>query len=73
MNFETIVKKQEEIEQLKRDKKSLIERLKESNKVIDHASSELHAKGLTDTDMYEDLCGELAPNEELLIKLESKT
>tara|TARA_R110000803_G_scaffold185900_7_gene248334 strand:+ start:1225 stop:1425 length:201 start_codon:yes stop_codon:yes gene_type:complete len=64
MNFETMVKKQEEIERLKRDNKALIERLSASHKAMDKA---------TDYSLEEEinilLISELAPNEELLERL----
>lgn len=71
--FETIVKKQEEIEQLKRDKKALLERLNASHSAIDSASETI-AEWFPNEDergaIYNELIGELAPNEELLRSLE---
>ena len=75
MNFETMVKKQEEIEQLKRDKKALIERLNASHSVIDEAAETIAQwfnKEEDRGDIYLALLGELAPNEELLNKLSTK-
>lgn len=63
--FDRIVEKQEEIEQLKRDKKALIERLNACQCVIEIATD----SELLGEDIHLLLCGELAPNEELLIKL----
>lgn len=72
MDFNTMVKKQEEIEQLKKEKKALIERLNSCQSVIEIASETI-AEWFEDEDsrgdIYLDLIGELAPNEELLMKL----
>ena len=72
MNFETIVKKQEELEQLKKEKKALIKRLESCQLVIENASETI-AEWFEDEDsrgdIYLDLIGELAPTEELLMKL----
>ena len=38
MNFDTIVKKQEELERLKKENKALIKRLKSSHSVIENAA-----------------------------------
>ena len=72
MDFNTMVKKQEEIEQLKKEKKALIERLNSCQSVIEIAAETI-AEWFEDEDsrgdIYLDLIGELAPNEELLMKL----
>lgn len=70
--FDRIVEKQEEIEQLKRDKKALIERLEASHRVMDGIADAVESWFKTEEergDTYFDLISELAPNEELLIKL----
>ena len=75
MNFDTIVKKQEELERLKKENKALIKRLKSSHSVIENAAetiAEWFQKEEDRGDVYLDLIAELAPNEELLIKLENK-
>ena len=72
MSFNTIVKKQEEIDRLKKEKKALIERLNSCQSVIENASETI-AEWFEDEDsrgdIYTDLIAELAPTEELLIKL----
>lgn len=75
MNFETIVKKQEELERLKKENKALIKRLESCQLVIENASETI-AEWFEDEedrgDIYLDLIGEIAPTEELLIKLKNK-
>mgnify|MGYP003631116071 FL=1 len=72
MDFNTIVKKQKEIELLKKEKKSLIERLESCNSVIEEASETIEEWFEDEKDrgdIYINLIAELAPNEELLIKI----
>ena len=72
MDFNTMVKKQEEIDQLRKEKKASIERLNSCQSVIEIAAETI-AEWFEDEedrgDIYLDLIGELAPNEELLMKL----
>ena len=72
MDFNTMVKKQEEIEFLKKEKKALIERLESCNSVIEEASDTIEEWFEDEKDrgdIYINLIAELAPNEELLIKI----
>jgi chromosome condensin MukBEF complex kleisin-like MukF subunit len=72
MDFNTMVKKQEEIELLKKEKKALIERLESCNSVIEEASETIEEWFEDEKDrgdIYINLIAELAPNEELLIKI----
>ena len=70
--MDSMVKKQKEIEQLRKEKEALIERLNSCQSVIEMAAETI-AEWFEDEedrgDIYLDLIGELAPNEELLIKL----
>jgi len=71
----TIVKKQEELEQLKKENKALIKRLESSHSVIEYAAetiAEWFQEEEDRGDVYLDLIAELAPNEELLMKLKNK-
>tara|TARA_R100000541_G_scaffold57954_2_gene68530 strand:- start:641 stop:871 length:231 start_codon:yes stop_codon:yes gene_type:complete len=71
----TIVKKQEELEQLKKENKALIKRLESSHSVIENAAetiAEWFQEEEDRGDVYLDLIAELAPNEELLMKLKNK-
>lgn len=61
-----------EIERLKKENKALIERLKASQEVIEDASETIAGWFQQEEDrgqIYLDLIGELAPNEELLRKI----
>ena len=72
MDFNTMVKKQEEIELLKKEKKALIKRLESCNSVIEEASETIEEWFEDEKDrgdIYINLIAELAPNEELLIKI----
>ncbi len=71
----TIVKKQEELEQLKKENKALIKRLESSHSVIENAAETIAGWFQQEEDrgdVYLDLIAELAPNEELLMKLKNK-
>tara|TARA_R110002096_G_scaffold382312_1_gene576195 strand:- start:1037 stop:1258 length:222 start_codon:yes stop_codon:yes gene_type:complete len=71
--FDTMVKKQEEIQELKKQNKALIERLNASHRALDNATeslTELFDKQFHEDNFYIEMVSELAPNEELLRSLE---